>query len=169
MLHRSLTFAVFAAFGAPAFAAATVEPTKQQVEFFENKIRPIFQENCYKCHSVDASKSKGGLTLDTKAGLLKGGDNGPIVVPGDVDKSQIINAITYLDPDLQMPPKGEKLTAQQIADLSTWVKMGAPDPRNDDAAKVSKLSGLNDQARSHWAYQPVTNPTPPKVKNAGWP
>ena len=84
MLHRSLTLAVFAALSAPAFAAATAVPTKAQAEFFENKIRPIFQENCFKCHSVDAGKSKGGLTLDTKAGLLKGGENGPIVVPGDV-------------------------------------------------------------------------------------
>src|SRR3982751_5220060 len=107
MLYRALTVTFLAALGVPAFAAATAGPTKQQVEFFENKIRPIFQENCYKCHSVDASKSKGGLTMDTKAGLLKGGDNGPIIVPGDVDKSQIVNAIRYLDPDLQMPPKGE--------------------------------------------------------------
>src|SRR3954451_19078850 len=122
MLHRSLTLAVFAALGAPAFAA-TAAPTKAQTEFFENKIRPIFQENCFKCHSVDAGKSKGGLTLDTKAGVLKGGDNGPIVVPGDLDKSQIINAINSLDPDLQMPPKGEKLTAEPIADITTWVKM----------------------------------------------
>jgi len=171
MLPRShsFTLAVFAALGVPAFAAVTAEPTKEQAEFFENKIRPIFKENCYKCHSVEENKAKGGLTLDTKAGLLKGGENGPIVVPGDIDKSQIINAINYLDVDLQMPPKGEKLTAQQIADITTWVKMGAPDPRKDDAAKVSKLSGLNDQARAHWAYQPVTNPTPPAVKNTSWP
>src|SRR4051812_26010401 len=169
MLNRALTVTFLAALGSPAFAAAPAAPTKAQVEFFENKIRPIFQENCYKCHSVDAGKSKGGLTLDTKAGLLKGGDNGPIVVPGDLDKSQIINAINYLDPDLQMPPKGEKLTAEQIADITTWVKMGAPDPRKDDAAKVNKLSGLNDQARAHWSYQPVTKPTPPTVKNTAWP
>ncbi len=171
MLHRSHSFslALFAALGVPAFGAVTAQPTKEQTEFFENKIRPIFKENCYKCHSVEENKAKGGLTMDTKAGLLKGGENGPIVVPGDLDKSQIITAINYLDPDLQMPPKGEKLTAQQIADLTAWVKMGAPDPRTDDASKVSKLSGLTDQARAHWAYQPVTKPTPPAVKNSAWP
>src|SRR4051794_39310981 len=154
MLHRALTVAVFAALGAPVFAAATAAPTKAQTEFFENKIRPIFQENCYKCHSLEAGKAKGGLSMDTKAGLLKGGDNGAIIVPVDLDKSQIINAINYLDPHLQMPPKGEKLTLEQIADIPTWVKLGGPDPRKDDAAKVNKLSGLNDQARAHWSYQP---------------
>jgi mono/diheme cytochrome c family protein len=169
MLHPSLTIALLAAIGGPAFAAAIAEPTKEQTEFFENKIRPILKENCFKCHSVEENKAKGGLTMDTKAGLLKGGENGPVIVPGDIDKSQLIVAINYLDADLQMPPKGEKLTKEQIADLTSWVKMGAPDPRKDDAKKVSKLSGLTDMARQHWAYQPVTKPTPPAVKNAAWP
>jgi len=169
MLHRSLTIAVLAALGGPAFGAATAEPTKEQTEFFENKIRPIFKENCFKCHSVEENKAKGGLTMDTKAGLLKGGENGPVIVPGDIAKSQLIVAINYLDADLQMPPKGEKLTKEQIADLTAWVKMGAPDPRKDDARKLTKLSGLTDQARQHWAYQPVTKPTPPAVKNPAWP
>ncbi len=68
-----------------------------------------------------------------------------------------------------MPPKGEKLTAQQIADFTQWVKMGAPDPRVGSAEIESKLSGLTDKARQHWAYQPVKNPAPPAVKNQGWP
>jgi len=125
MMHRPLAITLLALSSASVFAAAVAEPTKEQTEFFENKIRPIFKENCYKCHSLEQGKSKGDLTLDTKAGLLKGGDNGPIVVLGDIEKSQIINAISYLDPDLQMPPKGEKLTAQQITDITAWVKMGA--------------------------------------------
>lgn len=168
MMHRSLSLAlaVSTVLGASAFAA---DPMKEQTEFFENKIRPILKQSCYKCHSVEEAKAKGGLTLDTKAGLLKGGDNGPIVVAGDVDKSQLIVAINYLDPDLQMPPKGEKLTNEQIADLTKWVKMGAPDPRKDDAKKVSKLSGLTESARKHWAYQPVTNPAAPTVKDTAWP
>src|ERR1700749_3768107 len=132
MMHRPLAFALFALSGASAFAAATAEPTKEQADFFENKIRPILKENCYKCHSVQEGKAKGDLTLDTKAGTLKGGENGAVIVPGDPAKSPLVTAITYLDKDLQMPPKGEKLTDQQIADLTTWVKMGAPDPRKDD-------------------------------------
>ncbi|MEP6669804.1 MAG: PSD1 and planctomycete cytochrome C domain-containing protein [Chthoniobacter sp.] len=169
MMHRPLAITILALSSASVFAAATAEPTKEQTEFFENKIRPIFKENCYKCHSLEQGKSKGDLTLDTKAGLLKGGENGAVVVPGDIEKSALIKAVGYLDKDLQMPPKGEKLTNQQIADLTTWVKMGAPDPRKDDAKIASKLSGLTDKARSHYAYQPVTKPAPPAVKNSAWP
>jgi hypothetical protein len=170
MMPRPLAaFTVFALSGASVIAAVTAEPTREQTEFFENKIRPILKENCYKCHSVEEGKSKGGLTLDTKMGFQKGGENGAIVVPGDLAKSPLITAVTYLDKDLQMPPKGEKLTDQQIADLKTWVKMGAPDPRKDDANTASKLTGLNDKARAHWSFQPVTKPTPPKVNNMGWP
>ncbi|HSI12516.1 MAG TPA: PSD1 and planctomycete cytochrome C domain-containing protein [Chthoniobacter sp.] len=168
MMHRPLAITILALSSAPVFAAATAEPTKEQTEFFESKVRPILKENCYKCHSVEQGKAKGGLTMDTKAGLLKGGENGAVVVPGDIEKSSMVKAITYLDKDLQMPPKGEKLTNQQIADLTEWVKMGAPDPRKDDAKIASKLSGLTDKARGHWAYQPVTKPAPPAVKNNGW-
>jgi hypothetical protein len=107
MMPRPLAaFTVFALSGASVIAAVTAEPTREQTEFFENKIRPILKENCYKCHSVEEGKSKGGLTLDTKMGFQKGGENGAIVVPGDLAKSPLITAVTYLDKDLQMPPKG---------------------------------------------------------------
>jgi hypothetical protein len=141
----------------------------KQIEFFEKKVQPIFKETCYKCHSVEAKKVKGGLTLDTKEGLAKGGETGKAVTPGDPEKSLMITAISYKDPDLQMPPKGEKLTPQQIADLTEWVKMGAPDPRKSSSAAVqTKLSGLTDKARGHWAYQPVKKPAIPVVKNRAW-
>ena len=151
-----------------AFAAVSVEPTQEHLAFFENKIRPILKENCYKCHSLEAGKAKGDLTLDTRDGWVKGGKSGAAIEPGDVEKSLLLTAISYEDADLQMPPKGEKLTAQQIADLTDWVKMGAPDPRKGTGAIVGKLSGLTDKAREHWAYQPVTKPAPPAVKNQGW-
>ena len=79
------------------------------VEFFEKKIRPVLVEHCYDCHSADAKKVKGGLLLDTREGSLKGGDNGPALVPGNPDKSLLIKAVRYTDPDLQMPPKNKKL------------------------------------------------------------
>src|SRR6266540_5236365 len=99
-------------------AHAIDEPTPEQLDFFEKKIRPILAENCYKCHSIEQGKSKGDLTLDTRDGVLKGGEDGPVIVPGDPAKSVLVKAIRYEDKDLQMPPKGEKLTAQQIADLT---------------------------------------------------
>ena len=147
--------------------AAKLDP--KHVEFFEKKIQPIFKATCYKCHSLEENKAKGGLTLDTREGLQKGGENGAVVKAGDPAKSPLIVAVSYKDPDLQMPPKGEKLSAQQIADLTEWVKMGAPDPRKAASASVaSKLSGLTDKARHHWAYQPVKKPAVPSTfKNRG--
>ena len=153
----------------PAFAD---EPTKEQLDFFQGKILPILSEKCYKCHSLESGKSKGGLTLDLAASTLKGGDSGPGVVPGDPAKSLIYKAVTYTDKDMEMPPSssGGKLDAQQIADIAAWIKMGAPDPRKD-AAKAKKLSGLNDGARNHWAYQPPKNWLRAKIpvnKNQTW-
>ncbi|MEO6784784.1 MAG: PSD1 and planctomycete cytochrome C domain-containing protein [Chthoniobacteraceae bacterium] len=153
----------------PAFAD---EPTKEQLDFFEGKIRPLLTEKCYKCHSQESGKSKGGLTLDLAAATLKGGDTGPGVVPGKPEESLIYKAIIYTDKDLAMPPSssGGKLDAQQIADVTTWIKMGAPDPRKD-GAKAKKLSGLNDSARKHWAYLPIKDWKRVKVpinKNQQW-
>src|SRR5271163_2041432 len=94
-------------------------------EFFEKRIRPVLVEDCYKCHSAGSQKVKGGLLLDTKEGLLKGGDNGPAIVPGDPEKSLLIKAVRYKDADLKMPPKDQRLADNQIADLVSWVRMGA--------------------------------------------
>ncbi|MDQ3624354.1 MAG: PSD1 and planctomycete cytochrome C domain-containing protein [Verrucomicrobiota bacterium] len=140
----------------------------KKLEFFETKVRPILEGNCYKCHSLEQNKAKGGLTMDTREALLKGSDNGAVIVPGQPEKSLLIKAISYTDPDLQMPPEGEKLSAQQIADLTQWVKMGAPDPRKADKSVTAKLSGLTDNARSHWAYQPIKKPAFPAIRNRAW-
>jgi mono/diheme cytochrome c family protein len=147
--------------------AVTAAPGPDELEFFEKKIRPIFVENCYKCHSVEQGKHKGELTLDTRDGVRKGGENGPAIVPGDPAQSLLLKAVSYQDKELQMPPKGDKLTPQQIADLTEWVKIGAPDPRTESGGK-KKLTGLTDKARAHWAYQPVKKPTIPLVKNRAW-
>ncbi len=158
--------AVLPAILAVAATAAAADLPADQVEFFDKKVKPVLVDKCYKCHSAEAGKSKGGLLLDSKEASLKGGDTGPAVVPGDVAKSLLITAISYKDADLQMPPKGEKLSDQEIADLTTWVKSGAADPR--ELPKGTKLSGLTDKARHHWAYQPVSKPAIPTVKNRGW-
>src|SRR5438477_10144266 len=86
-------------------SAAAADLTPAQTQFFESKIRPVLVNNCYKCHSQQSEKVKGGLLLDTKEGLLKGGNTAPAVVPGDPEKSLLIKAVRYTDPDLQMPPK----------------------------------------------------------------
>src|SRR2546428_170835 len=111
---------------------SAAEPKAEEIEFFEKKIRPVLAEICYKCHSASSEKLKGELLLDSKEGMLKGGESGkPAIVPGDADKSRLIEAIRYRNEDLQMPPKkaGGKLSDEQIGDFVTWVNMGAPDPR----------------------------------------
>jgi hypothetical protein len=162
------TFILLLALGATASAAVTAEPTKEQLAFFESKVRPILADRCYSCHSLEQGKSKGGLTLDTKPGWEKGGDDGPVIKPGDAEASLLVKAIGYEDPDLQMPPKGEKLSDADIATLTEWVKMGAPDPRTGPKDISAKLSGLSDKARMHWAYQPVVKPAVPSSPNNTW-
>ena len=134
------------------------------IEFFETKIRPILSDDCYKCHSRQSEKVKGGLLLDTRDGLLKGGDTGPAVVPGEPDKSLLIKAVRYADENLQMPPKGKKLSPEKIAALEAWVKMGAPDPRTNETS-VAKLESIAQKSKTHWAFQPVKEPPVPAIKN----
>jgi mono/diheme cytochrome c family protein len=153
------------ALGGAAFAA---DLPPEQRDFFESKVRPILAGHCYSCHSIEEKKSKGDLTLDTRQGWQKGGASGQVIVPGKPEESLLITAIGYQDADLQMPPKGEKLSDEQIATLTAWVKMGAPDPRDGGKDIAAKLSGLTDQAKAHWAYQPVKKPAVPENKQAAW-
>ena len=101
--------------------------------FFEKKIRPVLADKCYKCHSAEAEKIKGGLLLDTREGIRQGGDSGPAVVPGEPEKSLLMRRFATPIPTLKMPPK-EKLPDAVIADFEKWVKMGAPDPREGQSA-----------------------------------
>ncbi len=135
--------------------------------FFESKIRPILVDTCYKCHSKGGDKVRGGLLLDTREAVLHGGNTGPAIVPGKPDESILIQAVRYKDEDLQMPPKGEKLSDQQIADLTEWVRRGAPDPRTVVAAGSSAKT-YGGVGRAHWAFQPVKKPAVPAVQNAAW-
>ena len=110
-----------------ALDAAAAPPTPAQIEFFETSVRPLLVTHCDRCHSSSATKVKGGLRLDSLAGMLTGGDTGPALVPGDPDHSLLITAIRYGNPDLEMPPK-TKLPPEAIKVLEQWVKMGAPHP-----------------------------------------
>lgn len=150
--------------GAPLLGQAqSTNLTASQLDFFETKIRPVLADNCYKCHSTQAEKVKGGLLLDSREGLLKGGDSGAVIVPGNPDGSLLIKAVRYTDPDLQMP-KDKKLPDDEIADLETWVKMGAPDPRSAVAAQKK----WTDDKTNHWAWQKVRPQEIPDVSNPGW-
>ena len=143
--------------------AADAEPNAEQLAFFETKIRPVLAEMCYQCHSTQAGKSKGGLLLDSRSEILKGGTTGPAIVAGDPQKSLLIKAIRGDDQDLWMPPKGKKLTKEQIADFEAWIKMGAPAPK---VQTLTRIQSLLEQAKTHWAYQAVKRPPVPTIKDA---
>ena len=150
----------------PAFGAISPEGA----DLFEKKVAPILKEHCFKCHSHSADKIKGGLVLDSADGALTGGDNGPAIVPGDLAKSLLITAVGYQDDDLQMPPKGKKLSDEQITTLTEWVKMGAPWPRSTTGQKMTvRAKGkITDEDRKWWAFQPMAKPEVPEVDDHGW-
>lgn len=160
----SIALRFFAPFCGQAAWGAAAELPAEQVEFFEAKVRPILVEACYKCHSVEAKKSKGDLFLDSRDASRKGGASGAAVIPGKVDESLLIQAIRYKDEDLQMPPadEGGKLSDEKIAILEQWVKMGAPDPRVGGKPHPMDMA----EARKHWAFQPVVKPAVPQVAKA---
>jgi hypothetical protein len=136
-------------------------PTPDQTEFFEKQIRPILANRCYECHSAE-KKTKGGLALDNASAVLKGGDSGPALVPGDPEKSLMVEAVRYKNHDLQMPPK-RRLSEEEVKALETWVKLGAPDPRTGSvAAKTGHKIDINE-GRKFWSFKPFTRVAPPKV------
>src|SRR5688572_3130083 len=135
------------------FATARAEQTPPE-RFFEQTIEPLLAEHCYKCHSHSADKIKGGLVLDSAEALLAGGDSGPAIVPGHPEKSLLIEAVRYANDDLQMPPKGKKLTDAQIAALTEWVKLGAPIPKKASSANLRPRGMITEDDRKWWAFQP---------------
>lgn len=154
-----------------ALPLQAAEIPKDQLEFFESKVRPVLVDACYNCHSAANGKTKGGLALDTKGGWEKGGETGTAIVPGKPDESLLITAIRYADEDLQMPPKGEKLSPESIKVLEEWVKMGAPDPRIEGRKAVvggPMTEEMKLKVQKHWAFQPVKEPPLPAVKDAAW-
>ena len=143
-----------------ALVGAAEDPT--QIAFFEEKVRPLLIANCYKCHSAAAKELGGNLLLDSKAGWQTGGDNGPAIVPGKPKVSLVSRAISYADEDLQMPPKG-KLSKAEIDILTRWIEIGAPDPRDGEAAKPKPRTIDIAEGRKYWAFQPLATVEPPTV------
>ena len=124
------------------------------LDFFEKSVRPVLVDKCYTCHSADTN-AKGGLRVDDRNGLLAGGNGGAAVVPGDPENSLLIQAVSYGDGNLKMPPK-KKLSEQQIADLTKWIADGAAWPETRLPESVGKPNAKYDEARkNHWAWQPL--------------
>ncbi len=150
--------------------AKSAEPAandKKGIAFFEKRIRPVLVDSCYECHSTrDGNKVKGGLALDSRDGLLRGGESGPALVPGSPDDSLLIEALRH--DGLEMPPN-KKLPDTVIADFVTWIKMGAPDPRKPTGNEPVARKEIDVEAgRKFWAFQPPKQPALPVVKDKRW-
>jgi hypothetical protein len=142
-------------------AARAVEPTPREIEFFEKSVRPVLAEKCFSCHGPQ--KQRGGLRLDGRDIMLKGGDSGPAVVPGQPDQSLLIRAIRW-DGDLKMPPKG-RLSPEQVDTLAAWVRAGTSWPAGGPSAVAATIDEVR---RTHWAFRPVAKPSVPAVRAVGW-
>src|SRR4029453_9183257 len=117
------------------------------------------------CHSTSAGKSESGLLLDTRDKTRAGGDRGPAVVPHDPKASILLTAISHADPDLKMPPKKDRLPESVIADLRSWIEMGAPDPRIGEGTGAVRPAIDLETGRRFWAFQKPAAPMPPATKN----
>ncbi|HEV3166974.1 MAG TPA: DUF1549 domain-containing protein, partial [Isosphaeraceae bacterium] len=136
---------------------ATSAPAQAPIDFSRD-VRPILQARCFTCHGPE--KQKSGLRLDERAAVFKGGDSGPAIVPSESDESELIRRINSDEADVRMPPKGERLTAEQARILKSWIDQGAKWPEDD------KLSGKN--SRDHWAFKAPVRPAEPVTKDTSW-
>jgi hypothetical protein len=148
-----------------AMARGGVPDQEKGVSLFQEKIKPVLEAECYRCHSAKAEKVKGGLLLDSRAGLVKGGDTGPAVVPGKSGESLLIQAIRH-EEGLAMPPKKPRLSDQTIADFVEWVELGAPVPGMNQSSEAIGMRSAD--VRRHWSFQPVHKADPPRVANTAW-
>ena len=134
------------------------------LQFFEAKIRPVLVQHCYECHAADSKILRGGLQLDSRDATLKGGDSGPALVAGNPEDSLLIQALKH--ESLAMPPDS-KLPDQTIADFEEWIRLGAPDPREQTIA--ARLKPVDwDAAKKHWAFQPISDPQSPATSDPAW-
>jgi hypothetical protein len=143
--------------------AIAAEP--DDVRFFREAIEPVLKAECYRCHSADADEVQGGLLLDSRDGVRRGGDTGPALVAGKARESLLIQALRH-EGGLAMPPDKPKLSDEVIQKFVQWIDQGAADPRTDGVAASG--FAITDEARRHWAFQPVRKPTPPAVAQAAW-
>jgi len=137
--------------------AIRADDDPQRLQFFEQKIRPVLVQHCYKCHSTQSAQVRGGLLLDSRAGLLQGGDSGPAVVPGDITGGQLLSALRH--ESVEMPPD-RRLPDAVIQDFQTWIQDGAVDPR-EGVVRQSRPQIDLEQGRQFWSFRPVQNSVVP--------
>jgi hypothetical protein len=157
-------------FAASSSVVGAVPPSPADIDYFEQKVRPLLVTHCYECHSAESKILQGGLLLDSRPGWQKGGDSGEVIVPSKPDESLLVRALRYDKNEyVHMPPKG-KLPEAEIAVFVEWIKRGAPDPRDKGPTSAGPAKRVIDiaEGKKHWAFQPLAKPTPPAVKNESW-
>ena len=161
-------WAILAISAVPVTAAETAKEDPQAAAFFETKVRPLLVNRCVECHG--AEKQKGSLRLDSREAALEGGDSGAVLVPAEPMKSLLMEVISHRS-DIKMPPKS-KLSDAEIADLTMWVKLGAPWPNSKPTAPTSapapEQTVITAEQKAFWAFQPIAHPALPAVKNEAW-
>lgn len=150
----------------PASIGGAAEP--ESLDFFEAKIRPVLIEHCYECHSVESGKAKGGLRVDDREAVLRGGDSGPALVPGKPEESLLLAAIRHSDPDLEMPPRKDRLSDSILKDFGVWIAAGAVDPREKANGKDGRTGNDFESRKQHWSYLPPVAPALPATKRSDW-
>ncbi len=159
MRHRNLMILVGQFLAIIVLFSTATPAIADQLEFFEARIRPVLIEHCYECHSAEGKAIKGGLQLDSRQGLLTGGDSGPAILPGNAAGSLLLQALKH--ETFEMPPD-RKLPANVIQDFESWINAGAVDPR--DGQIVQKKQSINlEEGRKFWSFQPVRPPAPPSI------
>jgi mono/diheme cytochrome c family protein/cytochrome c553 len=136
-------------------------------EFFETRVRPLLAQKCFTCHT---QARLGGLQIDSRESLLKGGNSGPAIVPGNPEQSLLIQAVSHTHERLKMPPQ-ERLKEAEIAALSDWIRRGAfwPEAVPGSTTATQATGAITAQQRSFWSLQPVRKPALPEVKDRSWP
>ena len=145
---------------APAATRAVTPPLTPQQEFFDSKVHPLLERNCYSCHT---DLKSGGLQMDTREHFMSGGKDGRVIIPGDPDHSLLVSAIHYTNAKLKMPPPG-KLSDGNIAILEKWIRDGAVWSNASPAAATSDYV-ITPEQRAFWSFQPVRKPLPPPVRD----
>ena len=147
--------------GLVAVSAISSADSREQ---FESKVRPLLAKNCFACHRQSAM---GGLRLDSRAAILKGGNNGPALTPGKPDDSLLMKVVDQTHDRLKMPPSG-KLSAEDIEIIREWIASGAywPEEAPTQVAAKSSEYVITPEQKAFWSFRPVKRPEVPRVKAA---
>ena len=153
-------------------ALADQELKPEEVEYFENHIRPVLVKNCYECHH-SGEDSESEVALDFREGFRKGGENGPLVDFKEPQKSLLLKVIRHEIDGLEMPVGGEKLDEKTISRIEEWLKMGAPDPRDhppssEEIEKAASWESIREKRKEWWSFQPVRKPEIPGSPLSDW-